>query len=357
MRVAVLGANGFIGSRLVEQWHLESIAEIVPIVRRPEAAAGAMRFGLDCRVADALDEVALADAFAGCDAVVHSAAGDKRLVTRSPMTVANAARHAGVRKIVYLSSMAVHGWSPSGRPDETSPLPVRHALPYNAWKARAERILARTCAARGVDVVVLRPGIVYGPRSAWITRFARTLLDGSAVVVDGGRGTCNAIYVDNLLHAIHLSLEFDGPAAAFLVSDAEAVTWADFHEPVARALGVPWTTVHDVHPRGPRRTPRERALETRDARPVQALVGMLPTSVRMRLAHRFEQLVDEHLHEPVVDLESSILQTCTYRFPIERARRLLGYRPRLRFEEGMERTLAWLRYAGYGPAGVEGGAG
>ena len=56
LRVAVIGANGFVGSRLAEQWHLEGRAEIVPVVRRPEAAAAALRFALDCRVADALDE-------------------------------------------------------------------------------------------------------------------------------------------------------------------------------------------------------------------------------------------------------------------------------------------------------------
>ena len=59
LRVAVVGANGFVGSRLVEQWHLEERADVVPVVRRPEAAAGALRFGLDCRVADALDLLAV----------------------------------------------------------------------------------------------------------------------------------------------------------------------------------------------------------------------------------------------------------------------------------------------------------
>ncbi len=83
LKVAVIGANGFVGSRLVEQWHLEERADVVPVVRRPEAAAGVLRFGLDCRVADALDERELTRAFAGCDAVVHAGAGHDRLSPRA----------------------------------------------------------------------------------------------------------------------------------------------------------------------------------------------------------------------------------------------------------------------------------
>ncbi len=124
LRVAVIGANGFVGSRLVEQWHLEGRAEIVPVVRRPEAAASALRFALDCRVADALDERGLACAFAGCDAVVHAAAGGRRLVTQSPARVARAAAEAGARIVIYLSSMAVHGWDARPGTDEATPLPA-----------------------------------------------------------------------------------------------------------------------------------------------------------------------------------------------------------------------------------------
>ena len=98
LRVAVVGANGFVGSRLVEQWHLEERADVVPVVRRPEAAAGALRFGLDCRVADALDEGELTHAFAGCDAVVHAGAGPRPFVTQSPARVVRAAAQAGAQR-------------------------------------------------------------------------------------------------------------------------------------------------------------------------------------------------------------------------------------------------------------------
>ena len=69
--VAVLGANGFIGSRAIEMMSLLKIAEVRPVVRRPAALASSARFSLAGRIADARDAIALEQAFAGCDCVVH----------------------------------------------------------------------------------------------------------------------------------------------------------------------------------------------------------------------------------------------------------------------------------------------
>ena len=145
LRVGVIGANGFVGSRLVEQWHLEERVDVVPIVRRPEAAASVLRFGLDCRVADALDEHGLARTLAGCDAVVHAGAGPRPFVTQSPARVVGAAARAGCGTVVYLSSMAVHGWNPRPGTDEATPLPRHQPVPYNRWKAHGERALRSAC--------------------------------------------------------------------------------------------------------------------------------------------------------------------------------------------------------------------
>src|SRR3546814_8202154 len=86
------------------------------------------------------------------------------------------------------------------------PLPRRHDLPYNRAKADAERMLIALRRRHGVELVLLRPGIVYGPRSQWIAGFADQLLDGTAYLVDGAQGICNAIYVDNLVHAVTLAI-------------------------------------------------------------------------------------------------------------------------------------------------------
>jgi 2-alkyl-3-oxoalkanoate reductase len=350
LKVAVLGANGFIGSRLVEQWHLEGRADVVPVVRRPEAAASVLRLPLDCRVADALDERELTPALAGCDAVVHAGAGSRPFVTQSPAGLARAAAQAGVQTVIYLSSMGVHGWHALPGTDEATPLPRRHPVPYNEWKVRGERALARACRETGTGFVILRPGIVYGPRSQWIAGFARSVVDGTAYVIAGGRGVCNAIYVDNLVHAVDLALRREEAAGeAFLVSDGEAITWRMLYEPVCRALGRPWDAVADIPPRSPRRTPRERLLEVKEDPGARRVLDRVPRALRnpiRRLA--VHALVEEPHHPPLTPpLEASLLQTCNYRFPTTKARRALGFEPPITFDEACRRTVAWLGFAGY----------
>jgi nucleoside-diphosphate-sugar epimerase len=349
VRVAVVGANGFIGSRLVEQLHLEERADVVPVVRRPEAAAAVLRFGLDCRVADALDERALARALARCDAVIHAGAGPRPFVTQSPECVVQAAGRAGVQTVVYLSSMAVHGWQ--GRPgtDEEVPLPRRQPIPYNRWKVRGERALRKACRVTGARFVILRPGIVYGPRSQWIAGFARSLVEGNASVVAGGGGVCNAIYVDNLVHAVDLALQRDRAAGeTFLIADDNPVTWRTLYEPVCRALGYSWDVVADLAPRSPRPTPGERLLALRDDPAARVVLDRVPRALRERIRRLAIPLAEPSQDVPRNPaLEKSILETCGYRFPTARARHLLGFEPPIAFDEACRRTVAWLGFAGY----------
>jgi nucleoside-diphosphate-sugar epimerase len=349
VRVAVVGANGFVGSRLVEQLHLEERAHVVPVVRRPEAAAGVLRFGLECRVADALDERELTRAFAGCDAVVHAGAGPRPFVTRSPASLVRAAAQAGAGNVIYLSSMAVHGWSPPPGTDEATPLPRRQPVPYNRWKAHGERALRSACRETGTRFVILRPGIVYGPRSQWIAGFARAVLEGSASVVAGGRGICNAIYVDNLVHAVDLALEREEAAEeTFLVADDDAVTWRMLYEPVCRALGHSWDAVADLALRSSLRTPRDRLLALKEDPAARRVIDRVPRAVRnpiRRLAVLPLAEPSQGLLRPT--LETSILQSCGYRFPTTKARRMLGFEPPVAFDEACRRTVAWLGFARY----------
>ncbi|MEX0599318.1 MAG: NAD(P)-dependent oxidoreductase, partial [Rhodothermales bacterium] len=174
--IAILGASGFIGSRAVEMLHLGGVADVRPIVRTAARLAPLSRFDLDARIADARHQEALEAAFSGCDVVVHTVAGSCELIRSVIEPVYCAACRAGVGRLIYLSSASVHGQAPLPGTDEETALPRRHALPYNGAKAGAEQMLLRLRKKGDVEVVVLRPGIVYGPRSSWIGGFADTLL-------------------------------------------------------------------------------------------------------------------------------------------------------------------------------------
>ena len=146
-----------------------------------------------------------------------------------------------------------------------------------------------------------------------------------------------------------LALEREEAAGeTFLVADDDAVTWRMLYEPVCRALGSSWEAVADLAPRAPRPTPGERLLALRDDPAARVVLDRVPRTVRnpiRRFAGRLlaEEPSQEAPRRPA--LETSILQTCGYRFPTAKARRLLGFEPPVAFDEAcrQDRRLARLR--------------
>ncbi|TPL53548.1 NAD-dependent epimerase/dehydratase family protein [Mesorhizobium sp. B2-4-2] len=350
--VAVLGANGFIGCRTVELLHLSGWAEVRPIVRRPSAFASLSRFAIDGRVADAHDVPALTAALLGCQSVVHAVAGDSRTIVDAVEPVYRAAAAAGVVRLVYLSSASVHGQSPPPGTDETSALHDGHTVEYNNAKVRAERRLGELSRDGAVQVVVLRPGIVFGPRSSWTGGFANDLLDGSAYLVDGGHGICNSAYVDNVVHAIKLAIEVPEAAGrTYLVGDRERISWADLCRPIAEALGFDLAAISVSAPLSfaPNWTQW-----LRDGDLYRRLVRSLPRPVRRGLKVGYAEWRKSGLDQrpPMapkikVSEERALLHRCRVKLPSAKAERELGYQPVVGFEEACRRSVAWLTFAGY----------
>jgi nucleoside-diphosphate-sugar epimerase len=360
-RFAILGANGFIGTRIVEILALRELAEARPIVRNYWSLARASRFDVDARVADAFDREALQVAFEKCDVVIHAVAGDIKTILGTLAPVYQAAQRAGVRRLIYLSSGSVHGQAPEPGTDETSPLNDRQVLPYNNAKIHAERTLAQLRSQGDVELVMLRPGIVFGPRSSWITNFADALLAGRASLLNRGSGICNSIYVDNLVHAIYLAAaqpEID--REAFLLGDQECVTWADFYAPLAKALGYELADLPEgmISNQGTEQGSSwmERLEPIRVSRPVQGLLSIFPHRLRVAAYRAYETILEPQTEDPsttlervqpMVSREMAMLYSCQYKLPHDKAARILGYRPPVSFQEAMRRTAAWLAFAGY----------
>ena len=354
-RIAVVGAAGFIGNRIVEILHLAGRHEVVPVVRQTSALALIKQFDLEPRIADAWDSVALEAAFANCDAVVAAIAGDPSTIIGTVAPLYRAADRAGVRRLVYLSSASVHGQAPALGTDENSPLSRRQPFPYNRAKAVAERRLLALRRSGRTELVILRPAIVYGPRSQWTGGLADQILAGEAFLADAGRGICNAIYVDNLVHAILLSIEAEGvDREIFLLGDAETVTWRALVSPIAAALGRDVDAMPQPSSTEILRTETIglRRLMFRFAR---YIFGKLPRRAAHALravrgaSEEHRQGADPFLGADRRDFsrELALLHSCSVRLPLAKAERMLGYRPPISFDEGCRRSVAWLKSAGY----------
>ncbi|HSH94917.1 MAG TPA: NAD-dependent epimerase/dehydratase family protein [Roseimicrobium sp.] len=358
-KIAILGANGFVGSRLIEMMHLEAGGDTLrPVVRSFTSLARLARFDLDWRIADACDTGAMTKAFEGCDSVVNLIVADPDIIVRSATASYEAAMAAGVKRMVFMSSASVHGQAPAPGTDESSPLHTGHVFAYNNAKVRAERALTALRAKNPVELVILRPSIVFGPRSRWITDIADQLLAGTAALLEGEPGICNSIYVDNLIGAIRLALTVPGAdRGVYLVGDDERVTWEEFHGRIAAALGLDMAEVVRIGaPQFHHGGLRETLGGLKASRPVQAVLPLFPKRLKESVKAGIRSLRAPEpaspwalpgKTSPPLSEEMCVLQSCRVQLPFTRAKAELGYVPTLSFDEGMRRSIGWLEFAGY----------
>ena len=181
MRVLVTGATGFVGLNVVEAL-LERGADVVafdsaPLPPSAEASLAVHQSHLDVVRGDICDPASVMQAMSGCDTLIHAAAitaGMEREQRNAHLIVnvnvngtinaLNAAREAGVGRIVHFSSSGVYGESSFDHDvlSEAIAMPLPDSL-YTITKYAGERIALRHRAVHGLDLVCLRPGYVFGP--------------------------------------------------------------------------------------------------------------------------------------------------------------------------------------------------
>ena len=216
-RTLVTGGTGFIGGRLVRR--LVSRGRRVRVLFRPSSRLdGLPTEGVELALGDVTDASALRRAMHGIDILYHLAAtmsGDradhKRGTVEGTRKVLDAAVKAGVRKVVYVSSLGVLNASsfPSGRSvDESFSVERRPEVrgDYSRAKLEAE-LIAREYAESGrLDLCVLRPGLVYGDEAArFLTDAGFQVSNGLVLVVGLGGRLLGLNYVENLVDALLLA--------------------------------------------------------------------------------------------------------------------------------------------------------
>ncbi|WP_216595499.1 NAD(P)-dependent oxidoreductase [Myxosarcina sp. GI1] len=354
IKIGVVGANGFIGNRIVEILDRDRTIEICPIFRTVEAMSHSPYCSLDCRIANALDRGALETAFQGCEVIIHSILGSSGLIRASVTTAYHAAQKAGVRRLIYLSSMCVHSQCPPPGTTEKSPLSKEQPFPYNAAKVEAERRLMKLRARGSVEVVIFRPGIVFGPRSRWVRELAEQLLQGTAYLVDEGKGICNTVYVDNLVEAIRLAIYVkEADKQAFFVGDKETVTWLEFYRPFAEALGIEPLKVSNVDVPEFSIPSWKQKLKTNiwNLELTQKLLSLISDKLKQTIKKRilkkslflnFNPQTQSSKPQTVVTKEMALLQQSQYKLPWKKAEKILGYKPTVSFQNGCRHSIDWL---------------
>lgn len=252
-RVLVTGANGFVGSRLCR---LLSACDYV--------VRAALRHSCPQDVLAVLEQVAIGDidpgtqwdaALQDVDCVVHLAArvhvmdetavdplAEFRVVNVvGTINLARQAAAAGVKRFIYLSSIKVNGeTTQTGRPF-TADDPPAPKDPYAISKAEAERGLMKLASSTRMEVVIIRPPLVYGPGvKANFRSMMRWLNRGFPLPLGAIHNKRSLVALDNLVNCIITCIEH--PSAAnqtFLVSDGEDLSTTKLLQCMGQALGKP----------------------------------------------------------------------------------------------------------------------
>lgn len=248
MRVLVTGASGFVGRHLVPV--LLADHEVVAAVRAPGRAPEGCA---EMVVGDIDGSTDWSDALVGVEAVVHLAArvhvmeesaadplAAYRAVNRDgTLALTQAAAAAGVRRFVFMSSIKVNGESTAGEPLARDSVPAPRD-PYGVSKLEAEVALRRIVRDTVMDVVVLRPPVIYGSGVGGnIRRIANAVRWGVPLPLASVHNRRTMLSIENLVVAIRASIGMArAPDAAVLLGDEDPVSTPQLVRWLAEGMGV-----------------------------------------------------------------------------------------------------------------------
>ena len=252
MNILITGATGFIGSALLER--LRSMPEHHVIAASRGKTLGRRTDVATIQVQDCGPDTDWGEGMSGVEAVIHLAAcvheterGEdalavfRRVNTEGTLNLARQAIAAGVRRFIFVSTVKVNGESTAvGCPYRIEDVPAAHD-PYGISKQEAEDGLRVLAAESRMELVIVRPPLVYGPGvGANFLRLMRWVECGVPLPFAALENRRSLLYVGNLVDFLLRCLEHPAAAGeAFLISDGEDFSTTELVRRLALALGRP----------------------------------------------------------------------------------------------------------------------
>lgn len=361
-RVLVTGGAGFIASRLIERLVSQFDVEVVALVHSLCKSSRIARFPISIVSGDVTNLGSLREIARGCDAIVHCAVSFAGTNTENRRVTVEGAKNvckiacAERMKLVHLSTFSVYGVTQSGKVNESA-LRNPRKDPYGTSKLEAEQIIQRAQQS-GLNATILQPTIVYGPWSFWSNYAIQQLNNGGVLLPDLVNAKCNAVYIDDVVDAIILSLNHDeaknGP---YLISGPEPILWKEYYEGHVGPLEKCRITDKQEVPTAERLS--KLTLEVINQFR-QMLNGMTSPDARRYLKlFILEMLQHFKLYSLKVSNVSGGKVLCISEpapahiellksrteISIEKAKNELGYAPKFGFEEGSKITVEWASWA------------
>lgn len=333
MEALVTGATGFVGRHLIEALRARGDAVRVLALPGEDTTRLERELGVAVHRGDVCQPETLTGPMRGVDAVFHLAAAHGLWRPRREYHAVNVAGTenvcravigAGVRRLVHVSTWAVYGMGLGQPLREDFPMsPVPDA--YTITKAEADQLVQRYIARERLPAVIIRPGLMFGPGDRVnFGRMADRVRDGKAVIVGSGRNALTYVYVTDAIEGMLLAATHQRAVGqAYNLATDQPATQEQFWRAIAEEIGA--------------RPPRLRV----PYHALYALAFLAEQVARLRGGRR----------QPLVTRLGVKLFGSDNRPAIDKARRELGYQPRVSIREGVRLAAAWyLRQAVTPPA-------
>jgi dihydroflavonol-4-reductase len=318
MKAFITGGTGFIGSHLVDRLIAQGDHELHCLVRTKEKWLEGKQFN---RVYGSLNDIhTLKPAIDGADVIYHMAGVVKAPDNKTFFSVnveatenlLRLAQKMNVPKVVILSSLAAAGPSTSAEVTENDPM--RPVSRYGQSKKQMEEIIAKIADGK-TSVSILRPSAVYGPREEDIFTFFQIASRGFCPVVGSGEDKpISLAHVDDVVDGILLAekVRRSGVETYFIASD-RGYTWHEIRDATALALGRKLTTIR------------------------------VPEKLVEHVGSAVEGLASFFGKYPVMNKDKASEMILPWVCSVEKARRDLGYNPKIDITSGIKHTIDWYR--------------
>jgi nucleoside-diphosphate-sugar epimerase len=326
-KVLVTGASGFLGRRLTEI--LVQKGNSVRLLLRPSSIIKGLldREQLEVVRCAFNDDQGLRSALRNINTVYHCAGHSsdwglwevfQSANVDAVRALLNAAHASGtVTRFVHVSTTDVYGY-PTEPGDETAPL-VDVGLPYNRSKIIGDKLALEFGSSSGLPVTVVRPATIFGPRSKdWVVELGRLLRHRQVLTINGGRTSAGLVYVDDVAETmIRLADARSAVGKAYNVVDPQPVTWRHYFNFIADGIGVPRPWIN------------------------------LNSRIAMAIAKGNETLYRwlKMEQRPLLTRHVVLLLCRDQAYKVERLLSEIGPFPMTGIQNGLMRTIEWLRQA------------
>lgn len=326
MLCLVTGGTGFVGGHVAETL-CQHGHQVRTIARSGSDTTLLKQWGVEIIEGDLTDPAVVQKACQQVECVIHCAAkvGEWGPIEEYRKVNVDALRHLleavrdkPLHRFVLVSSLGVYQARDHFGTDETAPLPERHIDSYTQTKVEADLLAQEFAKQHSLPLVILRPGFVYGPRDRTVMpRILKNLRFRLVTYFGSRKKVINQVYVGNVVEAVLLAMtEPKAVGQVYNIRDGRLVTKKEFFETIAELAELPKPLV------------------------------TYPMWFARLLCGTFETLGKTFGFAPLLNGARLKFMGLNLDYSIEKARRELGYNPSTDFEEGIRKTIDWLRQEG-----------